>query len=79
MTTCMNMSTTREMLFYASKPLYTYFSRQLLVTFFFYFLFSFPFISYATFSTFLASVLLVGVIFPCKGTASVRSSSTAVC
>ncbi len=30
LTTCMNMSTTREMLFYASKPLYTYFSRQLL-------------------------------------------------
>lgn len=39
MTTCMNMSTTREMLFYAGKPLYTYFSRQLLMTFFFTFCF----------------------------------------
>jgi hypothetical protein len=79
--TYMNMSsTTREMLFYANKPLYTYFPKKQFLekSFFFTFRFLSPFIGCATVSTYLAPVLLVGVIFPCKGTASVRSSSTAV-
>ena len=77
--TYMNMSsTTRGMLFYANKSLYTYFPKIFRKIFLFYFPFSFPFYQLRYGFHISRSGLLVGVIFPCKGTASVRSSSTAV-